>query len=56
MYYPNFGSVRTVSFTCDVYTNDSLHGVCFPAVVIMEDYADSVNAPIIHQSRKSVKK
>ena len=29
-YYPNFGSVRTVNFTCDVYANDSLHGVCFP--------------------------
>ena len=31
-YYPNFGSVRTVNFTCDVYANDSLHGVCFPTV------------------------
>ena len=32
-YYPNFGSVRTVNFTCDVYANDSLHGVCFPTVM-----------------------
>ena len=32
-YFPNFGSVRTVKFTCDVYTNDSLHGVCFPTVI-----------------------
>ena len=31
-YYPIFGSVRTVNFTCDVYANDSLHGVCFPTV------------------------
>ena len=22
-YYPNFGSVRTVNFTCDVYSNDT---------------------------------
>ena len=33
-YYPNFGSVRTVNFTCDVYANDSLHGVCFPTVIL----------------------
>ena len=26
-YYQNFGSVRTVNFTSDMYTNDSLHGV-----------------------------
>ena len=32
-YYPNFGTVRTVNFTCDMYTNDSLHGVCFPTVL-----------------------
>ena len=31
-YYPNSGSVQTVNFTCDVYTNDSLHRVCVPAV------------------------
>ena len=27
--------MRTVNFTCDVYTNDSLHGVCFPTVFTM---------------------
>ena len=31
-YYPNFGSVRTVNFACDVCAGDSLHGVCFPTV------------------------
>ena len=35
-YFPNFGSVRTINFTCDVYTNDSLHGVCFPTVISNE--------------------
>ena len=35
-YYPNFGSVRTVNFTCDVYTNDSFHGVCFPTVIFIK--------------------
>ena len=25
IYFPSFGSVRTVKFTCDVYTNDSSH-------------------------------
>ena len=24
----NYGSVGTVNFTCDIYTKDSLHGVC----------------------------
>ena len=31
-YNPNFGSVQNVKFTCDVYTNDSLHGMCFPTM------------------------
>ena len=40
-YYPNFGSVRTVNFTCDVYANDSLHGVCFPTVLLGCDVIES---------------
>ena len=27
---PNFGSVRTVNFTCGVYTGGGLHGCVFP--------------------------
>ena len=30
--FPNFGAVRTPYLMYDVYTNDSLHGVCFPTV------------------------
>ena len=30
--FPNFGSVQTVKFTYDVYTNDRLHRVCFSTV------------------------
>ena len=45
--FPNFGSVRTANFTCDVYTNDSLHGVCFPTVNIINllevQYSISIN-------------
>ena len=36
-YYPNFGSVRTVNFTCDMYANDSLHGVCFPTELAAQE-------------------
>ena len=31
-YYPNFSSVLNVNFICDVYTNVSLHRVCFPTM------------------------
>ena len=30
--FPNFGAARTPYLMYDVYTNDSLHGVCFPTV------------------------
>ena len=33
-YFPNFGTVRTVSLTGDVYTNDGYHGLCFPTVFL----------------------
>ena len=33
--FSDLSSVRTVNFTCDVYTNDSLHGVCFPTVSLV---------------------
>ena len=35
-HFPDLGLVRNVKFTCDVtvvYINDSIHGVCFPAVI-----------------------
>ena len=32
--FPNFGAARTPYLMYDVYTNDSLHGVCFPTVSI----------------------
>ena len=31
--FPNFCAARTPYLMYDVYTNDSLHGVCFPTVV-----------------------
>ena len=37
-YYPNFGSVRTVNFACDVYANISLHGVCFATVNVVQSF------------------
>ena len=36
--FPNLGLVRTVKISCDVtvvYTNDNLHGVCFPTVILL---------------------
>ena len=32
-YLPNFGDVRTVKYTCDVYTNHRYHKLCFPSVL-----------------------
>ena len=32
--FPNFGAARTLHLMYDVYTNDSLRGVCFPTVII----------------------
>ena len=31
--FPNFGAAPTPDLMYDVYTNDSLHGVCFPTVL-----------------------
>ena len=31
--FPNFGAARTPYLMYDVYTNDSLHGMCFPTVI-----------------------
>ena len=30
MCFPNFGAARTPYLMYDVYTNDRLHGICFP--------------------------
>ena len=30
--FPKFGAARTPYLMHDVYTNDSLHGMCFPTV------------------------
>ena len=30
--FANFGAVRTVKHTCDIYTNDRYHGACFSTV------------------------
>ena len=30
--FPNFGAARTPYLMYDVYTYDSLHGMCFPTV------------------------
>ena len=38
----------SVNFTCDVYTNDSLHGACFPIVIKMR-YLLKVNNDIVNQ-------
>ena len=46
-YYPNYGSVRTVNFTCDVYTNDSLHVVCFPTVDRLLDVSKTLQFNVI---------
>ena len=35
--FPNSGSARTPYLMYDVYTNDSIHGVCFPTVVLKRD-------------------
>ena len=34
--FPNFGSARTPYLMYDVYTNDSLHGMCFPTVNLIK--------------------
>ena len=31
--FPNFGAARSPYLMHDVYTNDSLHGVCFLTVI-----------------------
>ena len=31
--FPNFGTAQTPYLMYDIYTNDSLHGVCFPTML-----------------------
>ena len=31
--FSNFDAIRTVKLTCDVYTNDRYHILCFPSVL-----------------------
>ena len=32
--FPNFSSARTPYLMYDIYTNDRLHGMCFPTVYL----------------------
>ena len=35
--FPNFDTVRTPYLMYDVCTNDCLHGVCFPTVIMLHN-------------------
>ena len=46
---------RTPYLMYDVYTNDSLHGVCFSTVVLVTDLAALSQKVTTHQSRQNLK-
>ena len=46
MCFPNFGAARTPYLKYDIYTYDSLHGVCFSTVFLMLLVTCSINFQI----------